>query len=135
MFKLIKMMGRGVNVPEPVRLKTTAAVSYKAGTLLKLVSGAAVNCTATDVPAFIAAQDCDATKPGVLAYALNADMILESPVSAAPTSLSAGDKVTLDVDNDSFAVGVSATTTGGVATVFDMNGARAAGDKLLIRFC
>ena len=53
----------------------------------------------------------------------------EVPVTAAPTSLAVGSKVTLHTDG----LQVTATTASGVVTVEDLNGAKAAGDKLVVR--
>ena len=57
-------------------------------------------------------------------------MVFAVPVSAAPTSLKVGDKVTVNSDG----VQVTATTTNGVATIVSLNGAKAAGDTIIVRF-
>ena len=57
-------------------------------------------------------------------------MVFEVSVTAAPTSLKAGNAVTLSSDG----LGVTATTTSGVAVIRDLVGAAAAGDKILVKF-
>ncbi len=134
MFKLIRILHSGVNVPEPCRLPVTAETAYKAGSALKLTSGKADNCGATDAPAYIAAETLAADKKTtVLAYPITGGMLFETAVSAAPTALTIGSKVTLNVSG-SAAVGVTATATNGVATIVDLCGAAAAGDKVIVKF-
>ena len=134
MFKLIKILNSGINVPEVVKLKASTSKSYVAGEALVLSSGIAVSAGATTKPTFIAAASAPKGTAEIAAYPISADMIFECTVSAAPTSLSRGSVVTLKLDTDSRAVGVSATTENGVATVYDTLNAKAAGDKLLVRF-
>lgn len=134
MFKLIKILNSGINVPEVVRLKASAQKSYLAGEALVLSGGTAVAAGATVKPTFIAAANAPKGASEIAAYPVSSDMIFECTVSAAPTSLSRGSVVTLKLDADSRAIGVSTTTESGVATVYDTLGAKAAGDKLLVRF-
>lgn len=134
MFKLIKILNSGINVPEVVKLKASATKSYVAGEALVLSSGVAVSSGATTKPTFIAAANAPEGATDIAAYPISPDMIFECTVSAAPTSLACGSVVTLTLDADSRAVGVSATSENGVATVYDTLGAKTAGDKLLVRF-
>lgn len=134
MFKLIRILNSGRNTPEPIRLPVTAGVSFKIGTALTVTSGKLANCTATTVPSYIAAQDLAAGESGsMLAYPVSHDMIFEAPVSAAPTSLVPGAKVTLNVES-SRAVGVTATTTNGIAEILSLAGATKTGDRIEVRF-
>ncbi len=133
MFRIIKLLNARTNVPETVAIPVTASTVYPEGCAVKLSSGAAVHCAATDAPEYIVAAAADASVDSVvLCYPLLGDAIVETPVSAAPTSLKIGNKVTLNVNASSVAVGVTATTTNGVAEIYDLAGAAAAGDKLLL---
>ena len=134
MFKLIKILNSGINVPEVVKLKASTTKSYLAGEALVLSGGTAVSASATTKPTFIAAANAPKGVSEIAAYPISTDMIFECTVSATPTSLSRGSVVTLKIDADSRAMGVSATTESGVATVYDTLNAKAAGDKLLVRF-
>lgn len=58
------------------------------------------------------------------------NMHWDVPVSATPTSLTVGAKVTLHTDGAQ----VTATTTSGVATIVSLNGATAVGDIITVRF-
>lgn len=133
MFRLVKIRnGRG-NQPEPEKLGATASETYTLGEALVLSGGALTKCGATAKPTYIAGEDYTAPESGarrVTAYPVSGDMIFEVPLTAAPTSLTAGSVVTLSAD----ALGVTATTTSGVATVVDLTGAAASGDKILVRF-
>ena len=131
MFKLLKIENARENVPSPVFLDVAANEAVAMGEALVLSGGTLTKCGATTAPAFIAMADLTAaaakrTSP-VARVASN--QIYEVPVSAAPTSLKVGDKVTLHTDG----LQVTATKDGGVVTVENLNGATAAGDKIVVR--
>lgn len=130
MFNLIKIENGRQNVPEPEFIEAAAeAVSY--GEALVLSAGKLTKCAATTAPAYIAMADlaADATNRKIPVCRVEKNQVYEVPCSAAPTSLKVGDKVTLGED----ALGVTATTTSGVVTVVSTNGAKAAGDKIVVR--
>lgn len=134
MFKIVKLLNARVGIPETLNVPVTSGVTYTAGTAVTLSSGAAVHCAATDAPKYIVAADADASKDAyVTVYPLLGDAIVEAPVSAAPTSLKIGNKVTLTVNTAGEAIGVTATTTSGVAEIYSLCGAAASGDKLLLK--
>jgi hypothetical protein len=55
--------------------------------------------------------------------------VYEVPVTAVPTALKVGDKVTIHTDG----LQVTASTQNGVITVENLNGASAAGDTIVVR--
>jgi hypothetical protein len=57
-------------------------------------------------------------------------MVFKTVVTAAPTALAAGSKVTLATDG----LGVTATTTDGVCEIVDLQGAKVAGDEVVVKF-
>lgn len=134
MFRLVKILNGRINQGEPVKLPTTAGESYSFGEALVLNGGKLTKCSETKKPEFICCEDYDASstnkKDDILVEPVSADMIFEAPVSASPTSLVAGAKVTLDANG----LGVTATTASGVATVWDLCGASATGDKIQVCF-
>lgn len=75
--------------------------------------------------------DCAATATNriIPVARVEANQLYEVPVTAAPTSLVEGSKVTLHTDG----MQVTATTTSGVVTVESLNGAAAAGDNIVVR--
>ena len=126
MFIVRKILGSRINVPEPEM--HVAGTAITAGMALTLSGGTLTKATTT--PTHIALAGA-ASGEQVACYAvIPGTMIFEVPVSAAPTSLKEGDKVTLD----SGALNVTATTTNGVATIVDLNGATAAGDTVMVKF-
>lgn len=132
MFKVIKILNSGTNVPEPRRAKNgNADVIY--GSALNYTSGVVANSTATAKPDCIALCDAKANED-VLVYDVTADMLFEATLTEEPTALNVGSAVTLAIDKNGCAYGVTATTTGGVATVYDLAGATKAGDKITVKF-
>ena len=133
MFRLVKIETGRTNEAEPVFLGAAPQETYTLGEALVLSGGLATKCTSTTKPAFIAGEDFTAPATGsasLVAYPISSDMVFEVPVTAAPTSLKAGNAVTLSSDG----LGVTATTTSGVAVIRDLVGAAAAGDKILVKF-
>lgn len=131
MFKLLKIENARENVPSPVFLDVTANEAVAMGEALVLSGGTLTKCGATVAPTHIAmaALAADAAKRTIPVARVASNQIYEVPVSAAPTSLKVGDKVTLHTDG----LQVTATTTSGVVTVENLNGATAAGDKIIVR--
>lgn len=129
MFKLLRIENGRMNVPSPVFHEVTAGLEVKEGTALVLAEGKLTK--ATGKPEFISmGVKTAADENRKLAVAKCApNQVYEVPVSAAPTSLKVGDKVTLSTDG----LQVTATTTNGVVTVEDLNGAVAAGDRIIVR--
>ncbi|HBJ18270.1 MAG TPA: hypothetical protein DDY70_00780 [Clostridiales bacterium] len=135
MFRPVRILNAGTNVPEIFRLPATASTAYKAGDALVLTSGALTHAAATSKPTYIAAADTAAGESLVPVYAVTPDMIFEAPLSAAPTGLVIGSVVTLAVDSTgSNAYGVTSTTTSGVATIVDLCHAAASGDTVRVKF-
>lgn len=131
MFKLIKIENARMNVPEPVFREVTASEAVVMGEALVLTSGKLTKCGATVKPEFIAMADCasDEAKRIIPVARVEANQLYEVPVQTAPTSLVEGSKVTLHTDG----LQVTATTTNGVVTVENLNGAAAAGDVIVVR--
>ena len=133
MLRLVKIInGRG-NVGEVQKLPASAMENYTYGEALKLQGGTLTKCSPTDKPGYICAQDYQAPmeNPGtVSAYPVSEQMLFETVITESPQSLKLGDKVTLS----SGALSVTATTTGGVATVVDFLGALYAGETVLVKF-
>lgn len=126
MFECKKILnGRG-NVPEP-EVHTVGSTAIAAGMALTLQGGLLVK--ATGAPTHIALADAEAGKMAAC-YAVLPGMIFDVPVSAAPTTLREGVKVTIA----STGTEVTATTTDGVATVVNLNGATAVGDIIQVKF-
>lgn len=133
MFKLIKILNSGVNVPELCRLPKDGG-SIKMGAALILNAGAVTSCPATSKPQYIAAQDANTEQSSVVCYPVAENMLFETKITADPSSLVIGNAVTLAADDDGETVYVSATTTSGIATVTDLSLTKAKGDSITVKF-
>lgn len=131
MFNLIKIENGRMNVPEPVYHDVTDAEAVEYGEALVLTSGKFTKCGAKVKPTHIAMGSvaADATKRTLAAARVEENQLYEVPITAAPTGLVAGSKVTLHTDG----LQVTATTTDGVITVESVNNAATAGEKIIVR--
>ena len=125
MFNVKKILGARINVPEPE--KHIAGTAITQGMALTLTGGKLVAATGTPTHIALGAAKADEE---VACYAVLPAMHFEVPVTAAPTSLKEGDKVTIAEGS----LGVTATTQSGVATIVDLNGAKASGDLIMVKF-
>lgn len=126
MFTLRKIEGGRINVYEPLSYPVGASAVTE-GQALVLSSGKLVK--ATGKPTFIALAS-GAANAEIAVGRVEPNQIYEVPVTAAPTSLAVGAKVTVATDG----LGVTVTTTDGVAEIVDLNGADAANDTIYVRF-
>ena len=134
MFKLIKILNSGANVPEPVKLPKSPSLGVKMGSALILSGGTVANCTPTTAPTYIAAQNAVSGEDKVLCYAVSPDMLFETTFNEPSESIVIGAKLTLGTDDEGSAVNVTADTLSGVATVVDLMGAINPGDKVTVKF-
>ena len=135
MFRLIKILNGRINQGEPVRLPSKAKEKYTYGEALVLADGVLTKCGETVMPTHICAEDYEAPENGnrdIVAEPVSSEMIFEAPLSASPSSdLVVGSLVKLHTDG----LQVTADTTdGGVAKIFNLNGAKETGDTVLVRF-
>ena len=90
MFIVKKILGARINVPEPE--KHIAGTAITQGMALTLTGGKLVAATGTPTHIALGAAKADEE---VACYAVLPAMHFEVPVTAAPTSLKEGDKVTI----------------------------------------
>ena len=132
MFRLLyDISGTPRAIGNAMKVPVTAGEAYAMGEALVITNGAATKCGATTAPTHICCRDQAADeKEHILIYPITGTMHFETVVTAAPTALKVGNKVTLAADG----LGVTATTTSGVCTIVNLNGATAAGDKIVVKF-
>ena len=133
MFKLLKCMNGRQSVGEPALLPATPGETYAFGEALVLSAGKLTKCGPTAKPTHICGVNyvAPATDPEAIpCVAVAPNMVFETVIGAAPASLTVGVVVTLSAD----ALGVTATTTSGVATIHNLLGATAAGDAVEVVF-
>ena len=132
MFRLIKYEQGAINVPEPEYYDVTSGEAVERGEALTLASGKLTKCSGATRPTHIAmcAVSATAEEREIAVCRVDANQQFEVEVSEAPTSLTAGTKVTIDTTGTK----VTATVTNGVATIININGAKAVGDTVVVRF-
>lgn len=114
MFKLHKRADMGTEAIE----YRTASAAITPGMVLKYSSGKLAAAVGTDVPEYVslgsaaAGEDCPVKR-------IIEDEIYETTLSAAGTDLTLGAKVTLHASSG---LQVTATTTGGVFEIIEMDG-------------
>ena len=131
MFRLLKIENARMNVPEPEYLDVKASEAVEMGEALVLASGKLTKCGATVAPTYIAmgVKSADDDNRSIPVCRVEKNQVYAVPVTAAPTSLAVGSKVTVHTDG----LQITATTTDGVVTIVDLNGAAAAGDEIIVR--
>ncbi len=133
MFDLRKILNGRMNVPEPEQLPVTDGESYFEGEALVLANGKLTKCGATSKPTHLAAKTYTAPASGGVplpCFMIDKAMRFEVPITVSSAVPVVGSKVTLDTDG----LGVTDTTSGGVATIVDTNDAAATGDKVVVIF-
>lgn len=111
----------------PVSTGETVAL----GEALVLTSGKLTKCGATTAPTYIAMEPVTSAPAGtkIAVIRVQKNVIYETELKAASASIAAGAKYTLHTDG----LGITATTTSGVAEVVDWDG-KASGDAVRVRF-
>lgn len=134
MFKLIKIINSGVNVPEFTKLEKPSSLTVKMGTALVVNGGLAEVCPDGTTPTHIVAEAPKENAEEVVCYEVNGNMRFETTVNSVPTELKVGNRVSLGFDSDGCAVCVGAYNASGVATIVDLLGAKNVGDKVTVKF-
>ena len=133
MFKLIKILGAGRNVPEPKTYSLLESVTLPYGTVAVLSNGmlTAANASSTTPATHLVMADTNG-KTALLAR-ITPDMIFEVPLKGTPTALKTNAEYALSEGGE----GISATTVSGSvrgARLYDACGAKASGDSVLVYF-
>lgn len=127
MFYLTKIENARMPVPEPEYLDV-GTTEIKAGETLAVKSGKLA--LEVSAPTHIAAASFAANTPNVPVYRITKDMVFEVPCSTAPSAFVAGAKLALKSDG----LEVAAVSESGPVTIVSVNGAKAVGDTVLVRF-
>lgn len=135
MFKLVKILNSGVNVPEPCRMAFADGTVIKAGSALTLAGGKVANCPSGTVPSYIALQGTECAKDGtILCYRIFENMLFETKAYSVISTFPVGNEVALYIDADGSAVGVNMESEGVGAIIVDTCAATKAGDKVTVKF-
>lgn len=125
MFDLAKIENGRMNVAEPHYI--VAGTTIQEGMALVISGGKLAKCGATVKPAYIA-MSSGITDQKIPVIPVAENQIYRVPCTAVPANI--GIKVTINSDG----LQVTGTTTDGVATVVDLNGATKGGDQIYIKF-
>lgn len=131
-FSVAKILGGRQNVPETLELPCKGGVTYTPGEALVVTDGALVKASGDVAVKYISLDSYTAPASGarkLRCYRVMPDQLFEVPVSAAPTSLKVGGKVT--VATSGLEVTATAATDNG-AEIVDLNGAAKTGDKIYV---
>ena len=106
-------------------------ITVNVGTALCLKSGHLTVASGTVVPEYLSMVSTTVNTDGdrIPVIRILPTMTFETTLAAANTAIAVGDKYTVDTNGEA----ITATATGGVATVCDFDGT-AAGDKVRVRF-
>ncbi len=133
MFTLIKIQNSGSNVPEPCRIALSTAVTAAYGTPVSVRGGTATVLSATTTLLATHLVMANTEGKSLLAARITPDMVFEVSVNADPSAMKVGTEYALTADGLSLsATAVSGSVRG--AVLVDASHAKAAGDKVLVRF-
>ena len=134
MFKLKRIISSGVNVPEPELLTVEPGLYSEAGAVLVMTEDGLLSVgNYKTKPTHVLLATVNKGDERALCYRINSDMIFETTLFGDPEYLYEGARVTLYNDTTGV-MSVTDTTDEGVATVYDMAGAKKSGDSLLVTF-
>ena len=131
MFKLIKILNSGVNVPEGASVYA-GEVKIKSGALYTLEGGLS-SCSEGDTPTHVALSHGTDRKGMAYVYEIYPNMLFEAEFIGDPATLKAGDGLGIYSDTDGCAVSVKPSASG-IATVVDTAGAKVSGDRITLKF-
>lgn len=132
MFRLLyDISGTPRAIGSAMTVPVTAGEKYAMGEALVIENGKATKCDADKTPTHICCRDQEANAADhITIYPITGTMHFGVKLTAAPTGLTIGAKVTLAGDG----LGVTATTASGVCEIVNLNGANAAGDEIIVKF-
>ena len=134
MFKLKKIINSGVNVPEPEMLHAQSTLALESGSTVYSNLGIITAGGQTTKPTHVIIKSKAKGEEMVLCHRISPNMIFEVEIVGNDVSdLLDGDKICLLNDGNGYSK-CSTTTDGGVATIYDMNGATKSGDTVLVTF-
>ena len=135
MFKLIKILNTGVNVPEPELLPSEINLALNAGACVvynsnsnKIYSG-----DPAEAPTHILIKELKHGDSFALCYRISPDMIFEVPLIGSPANVHAGMSVEFIIEDGHGIYAISDNDSGPV-TIYSLEGATKSGDKVLITF-
>lgn len=135
MFKLKKIMNSCVNVPEPEIVSAQPSLVLSAGSTAYSNTGTLTKGDATTKPTHVLINAKEKGQEQALCYRITPDMIFEvEAVGDNVGDICIGDYVCLYLEGAEGYSKCSDVFEGGVAYVYDNNGATKSGDTLYVSF-
>lgn len=132
MFAIAKILGGRQNVAETLELPCTSGQTYTFGEALVLSAGKLTKASGDVAVQYVALESYQAPASGarkLRCFRVMPDQLFEVEVSAAPTSLAVGDKVTIATDG----LAVTATKASNYgAEIVDLCEATKAGHRIQV---
>ena len=133
MFKLIKILNSGRNVPEPMKIHKNTGINLPAGTPFSTDSGIAIYSDAYVAPRYISFADSPADEDLVVCYEVSPDMLFEAEIHGTPSEAFPGDCLGYQVVGG-IPSGVSTEDRNDHIIAVNLNGAVNSGDKVIVKF-
>ena len=135
MFKLIKILNSGTNVPEIIKLRKRTDCEIDTGVGVDVdADGYAINGSIENRPRFISACRANESDSSVSCYKVSSDMIFETTISGSPEELGVGMLISTEYDLNGAQGRVTNSSVPGHATLYDLMGAKQDGDTIAIFF-
>ena len=133
MFKLIKILNSGVNVPEPELLPCDFSFDVDAGccVIFDHVRHLISVGDQTEPPTHILIQNAKKDDKTILCYRISPDMIFETPLIGSPAAIHAGMTVEFAL-KDALTAYAASDIAGGPAVIYSLEGATKSGDTILV---
>jgi len=134
MFILAKILGGRMNVPEPHTIPCTAtSAAIAAGTPVNIAAGVVTPLTAstTVLATHIVENAAASGATSITVSEILPGNVYEAPMTATPSSMGVGGEYKITASGVS-ATAVSSSVRG--ALLYDLCGAAASGDKVLVTF-
>ena len=135
MFKLIKILNTGVNVPEPELLPCETNVALDAGSCVVYNNSNNIirACDHTSPPTHILVKDVKKGDAFALCYRVSSEMIFEVPLIGSPANVRIGMDAEFIIKDGHGAYAIG-DNDGGAAIIYSLEGAKKSGDKVLVTF-
>ena len=135
MFKPVKIISSGANVPEPEYFCCDASLVAPAGVALISTPEDGILMNGEGLKPFaILAKETKHGESEALCYRVTPSIVFETILHGNPKNLYSGARVKIYVDSDEFLCGVTDEFEDGLATIYDLCDATKSGDKVLVYF-
>ena len=133
MFKLIKIVGSGVNVPEPIKAPIPVSNYVPAGTPIFFENDGLITTADDENPATHMTLSDTQPDGTIMVFEITPNMLFETVLEGDPKNLGIGSKVELSCDMEGTPRTVTPKVQGRL-TVHDVSITKFDGDKIIVKF-